>query len=108
MVNKMIKHIVLLQFKSGIDSKIINEVLNKLGNLRYTSIPQIEKFIYGENNSPEQLNKNFNYGFIMEFKSNYDRDVYLSHPDHQNLASIEILPLLQDGGNSVVVLDFNY
>ena len=107
MENKMIKHIVFLQFKSGIDGKIINEALNKLGNLRYTSIPQIVNFIYGENNSPEQLNKGFNYGFIMEFKNNNDREVYLSHPDHQNLASSEILPLLQDGFNSVVVLDFH-
>ena len=63
-------------------------------------------FSYGRNNSPENLDRGFNYGFVMEFRNEIDRDFYISHPDHQKIATNEILPLLEDGINSVIVLDF--
>ncbi len=102
----MIKHIVFLQFKSSITEMTINQVLHKLGELRHSSIPQIKSFSYGLNNSPEGLNKAFNYAFIMEFNDSNERNIYLEHADHQILAKTEVLPLLEDGINSVIVVDF--
>lgn len=103
----MIKHIVLFEVdKTYLNTPLFNSVINELGNLRNSEIPEIKSFIFGENCSPEGLAKGFNYGFIMEFNSNKDRDRYLDHPRHKQIASEKLLPLLVDGINSVLVFDF--
>ncbi len=57
---------------------------------------------WGENNSPENLNKEFTHCFIVSFESKQARKVYLPHPQH--LAFVSILkPILED----VFVIDFN-
>lgn len=102
----MIRHIVLIQFKNTLSSPEIEEVFTKLANLQKV-IPQILKFTWGENNSPENLHQGYMYGFAMDFKNHIDRDIYLEHPEHLKIAEY-ILPRLQDGLNSVVVFDYSH
>lgn len=102
----MIKHIVLLAFSPNIASDKIKQVLEKLGDLRHTALPQIKSFSYGKNSSPEQLDYGFNYGFIMEFANQNDRAIYLNSELHQQIAKNEVLPLLKNGIKSVVVFDY--
>lgn len=102
----MIKHIVFLEFHDHVTEEQIAKALTILGDLKYSSIPEIKYFSFGKNNSHEGLNKNFQYGFIMEFDSEKDRDLYISHTDHIEIAQKFILPLVKNGENSICVLDF--
>lgn len=101
----MIKHIVLLTFKSTVTSSQIHEVFTQLADLQKV-IPAIKHFSFGENCSPENLNKGFQHGFIMEFDDAQGRDAYLEHPAHVNLAQNLIIPLLEDSLESALVFDY--
>lgn len=61
------------------------------------NIPQIMSFSWGENNSPENLHGGYLHGFIMKFKNDGDRKVYLEHPLHIKIAQEVVLPALMDG-----------
>ena len=100
----MITHIVLLKVAPDTENNELNQLMDSLGGLRYSTIPQIQEFSYGENNSPESLNRGYTHGFILRFLSKEDRDYYLDHPDHVKVAE-QLLKLLVDGVNSVCVFD---
>ena len=101
----MLKHIVLFKFAITASERQIEQALAKLGNLKNT---KIKSFSFGRNCSPENLNKGFSYAFVMEFLSEKDREDYLKHHDHIRVASDDIMPLTEDGINSVIVLDYKF
>lgn len=100
-----VKHIVLLSFKSALSKTDIEQVMLSLADLRKV-IPQILSFSWGENNSPENLNRDYLHGFVMEFKNTADRDVYLKHPEHVKVANEILLPALENGSESLIVFDY--
>jgi hypothetical protein len=102
----MIKHVVLLSFAANVSEEKINNALEKLGSLRQKEIPQIKSFSFGKDISPEDQSNGFNYAFIMDFANEADRDVYLTHKQHTEVANKDVLPLLADGFNSVAVVDY--
>lgn len=100
-----IKHIVLLPFKSSLSKNDIEKVMLAIADLK-KHIPQVMSFSWGENNSPENLHRGYLHGFVMEFKNDEDRKIYLEHPVHVKVATEIILPALVDGINSPVVFDY--
>lgn len=104
----MIYHIVLLQVASHVSENNIRIAIENLGALRYHDIPEILSFSYGKNASPEDLHRNYNFGFTMTFANEDDRDAYLAHPEHIRIAKEQILPLLVDGVNSALAFDYSY
>lgn len=104
----MIKHIVLFKFAKHVSRVQIENVMLSLKKLMDGPIPEIKSFNHGENCSVEHLNNGFNYGFVMDFESVRDRDHYVKHADHIRVADEEIIPLLEDGLNSVIVLDYEF
>lgn len=102
----MIIHIVLLHVTSQIEQSAVSAILEELGGLRYTSIPEIKAFSYGENCSPEGLARGYNYGFTMQFESKADRDHYLQHPEHINIAK-KIGLILESGIDSALAFDYS-
>lgn len=76
-----VKHIALIKFQDGTSPEQIDQVFNHLLDLSET-IPGVEDFVGGPNNSPEGLNKGYTHGFIMTFADAAARDAYLPHPDH--------------------------
>lgn len=103
----MIKHIVLLQFKPEISNDEIGSILQQLGNLR-SEVPSMKHFSFGENCSPEHLNKGFNHAFVMDFEDIKGRDVYLNHPEHIRIAQEVIVPILKNGLESAITIDYEY
>ncbi len=101
----MIKHIVLLKFKANVTPNKINSAFQQLGNLK-SLIPSMSHFSFGENCSPEDLNKGFTHAFTMEFKDIQGRDAYLNHPEHIRIAQDIIVPLLENGLESALTLDY--
>ncbi len=100
-----IRHIVLVSFKSALSKTDITTVMHAMADLKKV-IPQILSFSWGENNSPESLHRGYLHGFVMEFKNELDRKIYLEHPEHIRVAQEFILPALVDGVNSLIVFDY--
>lgn len=101
----MIRHIVMLQVKSAVTLDTLGFALKQLAALK-TEIPSMSHFSYGINCSPEQLNKGFTHAFVMEFEHIEGRDAYLNHPEHNRVAQEVILPLLVNGLDSALVIDY--
>jgi hypothetical protein len=95
-----LRHVVAFKFKDTATPDDIKKVQEAFKALK-TKIPQITKFEAGKNNSPESLDKGCNYGWILSFNSEKDRDAYLVHPDHKAFGTL-VKPYLAD----VFVIDF--
>lgn len=98
-----IKHIVLLAFKPSLSKKDIENIMLTLGALK-KDIPQMMSFSWGENNSPENLHQGYSHGFIMEFKNDADRQIYLDHPLHE-IAKEKLIAAL---AHSALVFDYTF
>jgi hypothetical protein len=92
-----VQHIALLQFKPGADVPRLFAELKRLTQV----IPGITAFSYGENHSPEGLDRGLTHGFVMTFTDRAARDAYLVHPEHQTFVKFAV-PLVEQ----IVVLDY--
>jgi hypothetical protein len=97
----MIRHIVLFRFRKGITDGEIENIFQKLGNLRGV-IPTIQSFSWGKYENTD----GYQYGFTMKFKDEKDRDAYLTNPYHECVAKEIVFPFLEDGFNSVIAFDY--
>ncbi len=97
---KVLRHVVSFKFKEEASDCQIEEVEKAFVALK-EKIPGILSLEWGKNNSPEGLNKDFTHCFIVTFKDEKAREVYLPHPDHKAFVSI-LKPILAD----VFVIDY--
>ncbi len=97
----------MFSFKESFSLSDIENLFLKLGSLK-DKIPQIKSYSYGKNNSNENLNRGFDYGFVMDFDSEQERDIYVDHTEHIKLVQELILPNLKEESNSSLVLDYHY
>lgn len=97
---KVLRHVVMFQFKEGTSEKQIQTIVDAFRGLP-GKIPEIRAFEYGVNNSPEGLADGLTHCFLVTFHSEKDRDAYLPHAAHK--AFVDVLkPHLQ----KAVVLDY--
>jgi hypothetical protein len=95
-----LQHVVSFKFKSSASPEDIKKIEEAFKNLKKT-IPQMGSLEWGTNVSQERHDKGFTHCFIVSFKSEKDRDTYITHPNHK--AFVKILePVLEDA----LVLDF--
>ena len=95
-----IKHVALIKFKEGTTEDQIQKAFEELMDLS-ESVPAVEDYVAGPNNSPEGLNKGYTHGFVMTFTDTTARDAYISHPEHERVKAF-VLPLIEE----LVVFDF--
>ena len=95
-----LRHVVAFKFKEGTTKEQIKQVEDAFRDLK-KKIKEINSYEWGTNISPEKHDKGFTHGFIVTFKSEKDRDIYLEHPDHKAFGKI-VGPVLGD----VFVIDF--
>ncbi len=98
----MIEHIVLFKIKTGITKEQIESFYEKLLEIK-DEVPGIVSIKYGRNNSPENKNLGFEYGFIVRFRNSRDRDNYLPHIKHQTFAKKYFRPIAEE----ILVFDFS-
>jgi hypothetical protein len=98
--HRTLQHVVSFKFKDGASSVQIENVEKAFVALK-GKIPEIVSLEWGTNNSPEGLNKGFTHCFIVTFKDEKGRSVYLPHPEHKAFVKI-LKPILDD----VFVIDF--
>lgn len=97
---KMLRHVVMFQFKESSSEKDVQTVVDAFRQLP-SKIPEIASFEFGTNNSPEGLNNDFTHCFLVTFKSEKDREVYLPHEAH--MAFVEVLKPHME---KVMVIDY--
>jgi len=98
--DKMLRHIVMFKFKETSSKEDVLKVVQAFRSLK-TSIPQVAAFEYGTDNSPEGLANGFTHCFLVTFKTEADRGVYLPHPKHK-----EFVEILKPHLDKVQVVDF--
>ncbi|MEM0992625.1 MAG: Dabb family protein [Bacteroidota bacterium] len=91
---KVLKHIVALQFKAEISAEEREQAIQRFRDLE-GEIPEILSFEGGGDISVEDLNKGFTHCFILTFKDEAARDAYLPHPAHMSVAN-KNKPMLSD------------
>ena len=97
---RLLRHVVMFKFKDESAKDDIKRIVNAFAELP-KKIDEIHHLEFGENNSPEGLNKGLTHCFIVTFEDEAGRAKYLPHPAHK--AFVEILkPHLDD----VCVVDF--
>jgi len=96
----MLRHVLLLKFTPSATTADLL-VLRRAFQALPSQIAGCLNVEWGDNVSPEQLNKGFSSAVLMNFVDAAARDAYLPHPDHEALKSV-LVPLLDD----IVVLDY--
>ncbi len=97
---QLLRHVVLFKFKKSSSQEDVASVEKAFHELP-SKIPEIYDYEWGLNNSPEGLDKGFTHCFLLTFKSEEDRAIYLPHPDHKAFGAI-LSPHLDD----VLVIDY--
>ena len=95
-----LRHVVLFQFKDGTAPEKVKEIEDAFRKLP-SRIPTVIDFEWGTNNSPEGLADGFTHCFLVTFKDDAGRAVYLPHPAHK-----EFVDLLKPHLEKVLVIDY--
>ncbi len=97
---KMLRHVVMFKFKDGSSPAEVTQVVDAFRALP-SKISEVTAFECGTNNSPEGLDNGFTHCFLVTFKSENDRKVYLDHPSHTQFVEV-----LKPHLDKVQVIDF--
>lgn len=96
----MIRHLLLIRFKPSVTSSRVQEV-RRLFEAMPARIDGVKEVEWGENDSPEGLNKGYTHAVQMTFADEATRRRYLPHPEHEALKGV-FVPLVED----IVVFDY--
>lgn len=100
MNQRLLRHVVLFKFKPEVSQEQVAEVVAAFGALP-SKIDTIVDFEWGTDVSVENRSEGFTHGFVVSFRDEHGRDVYLPHPAHQ-----EFVALVGPRIEKVLVFDF--
>jgi hypothetical protein len=101
----MVIHFAFFKWKQTVSKQELDTLRRDFSALQ-SVIPEIRGFRWVYNNSTENLDKGFLEGIRVQFDNIEDRQRYLAHPSHVTFASSVVIPLLEDGLESVLVFDY--
>ena len=90
---KVLRHVVLFQFKKDADPTVVKKVEEEFAKLP-KKIDSIKDFEWGKNNSPEGLNDGLTHCFLVTFENEAGRAKYLPHPAHKEFVEL-LMPVLE-------------
>ncbi len=96
-----LRHLVLFKFNEDASDDQVKSIEDAFRNLP-AKIPEIIDFEWGKNISSEGKSQDFTHCFLVTFKNEEGRGVYLPHQEHK--AFVE---LLQPYIEKVLVVDYN-
>jgi hypothetical protein len=97
---KVLRHVVMFSFKQGTAPEQIQKIEDAFAQLP-KKIDTIVGFEWGTNNSPEKLDQGYTHCFLLTFKDEAGRAIYLPHPEHKAFGAM-LGPVL----DKVLVLDY--
>ena len=99
----MIRHIVLTKFKPTVAEDTSADIYNQLGTL-INQLSFAGGFTGGRSQSPEQIERGYKHGFVVDFDSWDALQQYTDHPEHKRLGS-KLVDNAVGGINGILVLD---
>jgi lysophospholipase L1-like esterase len=97
---RLLRHLVLFKFKEDAGQDKIDEVVQAFADLP-GKIEAIHEFEKGVDVSVEGKAKGFTHGFLVTFRTEADRQIYLPHPAHKTFVEL-VGPIVDD----VLVFDY--
>ena len=97
---KVLRHIVLYKFKDDLQPGEVQQVIDAFAGLP-AKIDTIVGFERGTNVSPEGKSEGLTHAFVVTFRDEAGRDIYLKHPAH--LAYVDVV---KNRREKVVVFDY--
>lgn len=96
----MIRHVLFLSFKPEVSESDLLAAFQSFESMP-SKIHGVVSVEWGQNNSPENINRGFTHCVFMTFADEQGRDNYLPHPEHEQLKA-QLDPLLEN----IIVLDY--
>ena len=103
--NEMIRHIVLTKFNTETTEEAIAEIYAGLSTLT-DKLSGAHNFTGGRSQSPEQIERGYMHGFVIDFDSWVDLKLYADHPEHKALG-YQLVENAIDGVEGILVLDLD-
>lgn len=80
----MIRHIVFIRFKPEISDTNISAIFDELYEIK-DKLPGVLSITSGKSESPEQMERGYMHGFVVDFFDWDALQAYQDHPDHKIL-----------------------
>lgn len=101
----MIRHIVLTKFKPETTQEKIAEIYAGLSGLA-EKLPGAQDFTGGRSESPEQIERGYMHGFVIDFESWEALQNYADNEEHQALGG-KLVANAVGGIDGILVLDLD-
>lgn len=101
----MIRHIVLTKFKSETAEDKIAEIYSGLAAVA-ENLAGAQNFTGGRSQSPEQIERGYMHGFVIDFDSWDALQNYAENPEHQALGG-QLVANAVGGIDGILVLDLD-
>ena len=101
----MIRHIVLTKFKPETSNETIADIYDGLAALT-EALPGARNFTGGRSESPEQIERGYMHGFVIDFDSWEALQTYADNEAHKALGG-QLVANAVGGLDGILVLDLN-
>lgn len=83
---QMVRHIVLIRFRADVTEAEIAALFAELHQIK-GRVPGLLAITSGRSESPEQMERGYMHGFVVDFTGWAGLQAYQDHPDHQVLGA---------------------
>ena len=99
----MIRHIVLIRFQPTVPDHQIAALFTELHQIR-DKVPGTLAITSGKSESPEQIERGYMHGFVVDFADWGALQAYQDHTDHKRLGA-GLVAAAQGGIDGILVFD---
>lgn len=99
----MIRHIVLIRFQTTVTEARIAELFAELHQIE-GKVPGTLAITSGRSESPEQIERGYMHGFVVDFADWTALQAYQDHPDHKRLGA-GLVAAAEGGIEGILVFD---
>ena len=99
----MIRHIVLIRFRTGITEAEIAELFAELHRIG-SRLPGLHAITSGRSESPEQMERGFMHGFVADFQDWAALQAYQDDPGHRKLGA-SLVAAAEGGREGILCFD---
>lgn len=99
----MIRHIVFLRFKASVSEDQIADLFAELHQID-GKVPGLLAITSGKSESPEQMERGYMHGFVVDFADWAALQAYQDHPDHKALGA-GLVAASEGGIDGILVFD---
>lgn len=99
----MIRHIVLIRFRADVSEAEIAAMFTELHDIQ-DKISGVLAITAGRSESPEQIERGYMHGFVVDFADWQALQTYQDHPAHKALGA-QLVAAAEGGIDGILVFD---